>query len=218
MTKIIVIGGGKGGVAKSSLAQTFASYLVLKNEKVLLIDADPQKTTLDWVKERRNNPDLPNIPCIHAIGDLTEDLVEQSKNYEWIIVDPCGVDPNNPDSKEVRSALALATKHLNPLRPKRRDVKTLRQISSIVEVSKMVNPKLESRSVITQCPSLPSQGYRIEQAKEACESFGIKALNSITRSRNSYDDCDEDGYSVIEYTDNKAREEAIGLIEEFLGD
>ena len=216
-TRVVVIGGGKGGVGKSCLAQIIAAYLQLKGEKVTLIDADPQKTTMDWIKERRENPDLPNIPCLHATGDLTEDIKEQSKHYDWIIIDPCGVDPDKKELKEIRSALAMATDHLNPLRPKRRDLKTLKQISLIIKVAKINNQHLRSRSIITQCPSLPSQEYRIEDAKEACASFDLKPLNSITRHRNSYDDCDEDGYSVLEYSDDKAKVEAINLVKEFLG-
>ncbi len=41
---------------------------------------------------------------------------------------------------------------------------------------------------------------RILDAKEACVSFGIKALDHITTNRNVYDDADENGLSVFEVT------------------
>ncbi|OTG87931.1 AAA family ATPase, partial [Acinetobacter sp. ANC 3832] len=49
---IILIGGEKGGSGKSCLAQNLAVYLQQKNHDILLLDADPQGTTTDWVKER----------------------------------------------------------------------------------------------------------------------------------------------------------------------
>ncbi|NVM36318.1 MAG: AAA family ATPase [Candidatus Lokiarchaeota archaeon] len=214
--EILLIGGGKGGVGKSSLSQTIAVYLKQLGKNPLIIDADPQKTSRDWVEERRENPDLPNIPCIHATGDIRQDIKDALKSYDYIIIDPCGIDPNNLESKEIRSALSLATRHLVPLRPKRRDLKTLRQISSIVDTAKIHNPNLICRAVITQCPSLPNQAYRILEAKEACKSYEISPLSSITMHRNSYDDCDENGCSVLEYEDEKAKEESIALIKEFL--
>ena len=81
-----------------------------------------------------------------------------------------------------------------------------------------MNPDLNARAIITQCPTLPSQVQRILDAKEACVSFGIKALDHITTNRNVYDDADENGLSVFEVTsDPKAKAEIEGIAQEFLG-
>jgi cellulose biosynthesis protein BcsQ len=55
---IILVGGEKGGAGKSCLSQNLAVYLQTKNRDVLLLDADPQGTTTDWIKERDDNDDL----------------------------------------------------------------------------------------------------------------------------------------------------------------
>ncbi len=52
---IILVGGEKGGSGKSCLAQNLAVYLQQQNRDILLLDADPQGTTTDWVKERDEN-------------------------------------------------------------------------------------------------------------------------------------------------------------------
>ena len=71
--------------------------------------------------------------------------------------------------------------------------------------------------VITQCPSLPSLANRILEAKEVCRSFGIPVLNSVTFSRNMYDDSEESGRSVIESEpEGKAATEIRTLFEELL--
>ena len=71
------------------------------------------------------------------------------------------------------------------------------------------------RTVISQAPTLPSQITRILDAKDACTSFGLKALNAIVYNRNVYDDADESGSSVIELgTDPKASDEIKQLATE----
>ena len=65
---IILIGGEKGGSGKSCLTQNLAVYLQQKERDILLLDADPQGTTTDWVREREENEDLSNIPSVQASG------------------------------------------------------------------------------------------------------------------------------------------------------
>ncbi len=115
--------------------------------------------------------------------------------------------------------MTLATHMLLPFRPKRRDLKTLQHIEQLIKLAKAVNPTLIAKAVITQCPTLPSQAQRILDAKEACESFGLSALEQYTTNRNVYDDADENGLSVFEVeSDSKAKAEIQQLAIEFLGE
>lgn len=210
---IILVGGEKGGAGKSCLAQNLAVYLQTKNRDVLLLDADPQGTTTDWIKERDENEDLKNIPSVQASGNIRQVLKDLSKRYEDIIIDAGG-----QDSEALRSAMTIATHMLLPFRPKRRDLKTLDHMEQVLKLARAVSPDLNARAIITQCPTLPSQVQRILDAKEACVSFGIKALDQITTNRNVYDDADENGLSVFEVTsDPKAKAEIEGIAQEFLG-
>ena len=210
---IILVGGEKGGAGKSCLAQNLAVYLQEKNRDILLLDADPQGTTTDWIKERDENEDLKNIPSVQASGNIRQVLKDLSKRYEDIIIDAGG-----QDSEALRSAMTIATHMLLPFRPKRRDLKTLDHMEQVLKLARAVNPYFNARAIITQCPTLPSQVQRILDAKEACVSFGIKALDQITTNRNVYDDADENGLSVFEVTsDPKAKAEIEGIAQEFLG-
>ena len=210
---IILVGGEKGGSGKSCLAQNLAVYLQANNRDLLLLDADPQGTTTDWIKERDENSDLKNIPSVQAAGNIRQILDDLSKRYQDIIIDAGG-----QDSEALRSAMTIATHMLLPFRPKRRDLKTLVHVEQLIKLAKAVNPELVTKAVITQCPTLPSQAQRILDAKDACLSFGIKALNQITTNRNVYDDADENGLSVFEVTsDLKAKAEIEGIAQEFLG-
>jgi chromosome partitioning protein len=207
------VGGEKGGSGKSCLAQNLAVYLQKNSRDVLLLDADPQGTTTDWIKERDDNLDLKSIPAVQAAGNIRHVLMDLSKRYQDIIIDAGG-----QDSEALRSAMTIATHMLLPFRPKRRDLKTLVHIEKLIKLAKAVNPNLKTSAVITQCPTLPSQSQRILDAKDACESFGLIALNQFTTNRNVYDDADENGLSVFEVeSDPKAKAEIESIAIEFFG-
>ena len=186
---IILVGGEKGGSGKSCLAQNIAVYLrTEKGAKVLMVDCDPQRTTSDWIQERKANPRLAEINCVQLYGKIRNELLSLRQYYDYVVID-CG----GQDNLALRSSMAVADHILIPLRPKRRDLKTVPHMEDILSTCKMVNPKMNAAFVITQCPSLPSLANRILEAKEVCRSFGIPVLNSVTFSRNMYDDSEESG-------------------------
>ena len=210
---ILLVGGEKGGSGKSCLAQNLAVYLkIVAGHDVLLLDADPQGTTMDWVQERNETEGLVSLSSVQASGNIRKTLIDLAQRYQDIVIDAGG-----HDSEALRSAMTVATHMLLPFRSKRRDLKTLANVERLVKLAWAVNPELKARAVITQCPALPSQAKRILDAKEACESFGLDPLNAITTHRNVYDDADEDGYSVLEIeTDPRAVEEIRAIGHEFL--
>lgn len=210
---IILVGGEKGGSGKSCIAQNIAVYL--RNEKeanVLVVDCDPQRTTSDWIQERNSNSELPHINCVQLYGKIRNELLSLSHHYDYVIID-CG----GQDNLALRSSMAVANHILIPLRPKRRDLKTVGHMEDIISTCKMVNPKMNVAFVITQCPSLPSLANRILEAKEVVRSFDVPVLNSVTFSRNMYDDSEEMGMSVMEREpDGKAAFEIRSIIDELL--
>ncbi len=143
----------KAELVRAALHRNLAVYLQTKNRDVLLLDADPQGTTTDWIKEKRDeNEDLKNIPSVQASGNIRQVLKDLSKRYEDIIIDAGG-----QDSEALRSAMTIATHMLLPFRPKRRDLKTLDHMEQVLKLARAVNPDLNARAIITQCPTLPSQ-------------------------------------------------------------
>ena len=210
---IILIGGEKGGSGKSCLAQNLAVYFTkYQSTRVLMVDCDPQRTTSDWIQARNNNPDLPSINCVQLYGKIRNDLLSLESHYDVVIVD-CG----GQDNFALRAAMSVAEHTLIPLRPKRRDLKTVPHMEDILTTCKMVNPKLKASFVMTQCPALPSQANRIIEAKEVCATYGINVLNAITYSRNIYDDSEENGASVLEMEpEGKAAQEMIAVAQEMM--
>ncbi|WP_394392372.1 AAA family ATPase [Shewanella woodyi] len=208
---IILVGGEKGGAGKSCLAQNVAVHITRKFQaNVLMVDCDPQRTTSDWIQARNEDPELPTINCIQLYGKIRNDLLSQDERFDYVIVD-CG----GQDNLAMRAAMSVATYVILPLRPKRRDLKTLPHMEDMLSTCKMVNPKMVATVVMTQCPSLPSQYKRILEAKEVVQSFGLRVLNSVTFNRNIYDDSEEQGASVMEIEpEGKAAMEIVAIADE----
>ena len=209
---ILLVGGEKGGSGKSCLAQNIAVFFTKEcDASVIMVDCDPQRTTSDWIQARNNNQ-LPTINCVQLYGKIRNDLLSLEQHYDIVIVD-CG----GQDNLAMRATMSVASHVLMPLRPKRRDLKTVSHMDDIVGTCMMINPKLKASFVITQCPSLPSQAKRILEAKEVCGTYDINVLDAITFSRNVYDDSEESGFSVIELEpEGKAAQEIRNItLEQF---
>ena len=210
---ILLVGGEKGGSGKSCLAQNIAVFFSReKKANVMLVDCDPQRTSSDWVQERHLDAALPWINCVQMYGKIRYELKSLEMHYDVVIVD-CG----GQDSVALRSAMVVASHVLFPLRPKRRDLKTLEHLEDLVSNCNVVNPDMIVACVLTQCPSLPNQGGRILEAKDVVRSFSLRVLNSVTFSRNIYDDSEEKGLSVMDVdNEGKAASEIRAIIEELL--
>lgn len=209
---IILIGGQKGGPGKSTLVQNLGAYFVMKQgHDVMLVDADEQATTADWTDERAANLALSTIHCIQKSGRLESTLRDLDRRYDIILIDVGG-----QDNIALRSAMTVAHLMVVPLRPKRRDLKTLPHVAEVVALGQALNPQLTVRSIIMQAPTLPSQVTRILNAKEVCANFGIEPLQNMTFNRNVYDDIDEGGLSVFEAGDKKAITELTAIGDEIM--
>lgn len=212
MTKIFVVGGTKGGPGKSTVAQQIAVCLkVKKKKKVYITDIDIQRTTTSWCEDRRQNEDLELIPFAYVQDDIIKHLKSLQGRAEFVVVDAGGFD-----SEIQRQAMLMADVIIIPLRPKRRDLKSLRDIDPIIDNVRNVNDKVKVRVVMNQCPALPSQVSRILAAKEIVETFGIESAPVNLYNRNVYDDAEESGRSIFEMTGSERDKKAEAEFEEFV--
>ena len=65
---IISILNQKGGVGKTTLAVHLATGLSRQGGRVLLIDADPQTSALDWSASREEAPLFPVVVSNNAVS------------------------------------------------------------------------------------------------------------------------------------------------------
>ena len=85
--QIILIGGEKGGVGKSTITTNIAIEMSYRKAEVIIIDTDPQKTSINWIDRRnelieKDRLDLPRISGVSKDGnikDIIKDFVTKNK-------------------------------------------------------------------------------------------------------------------------------------------
>jgi chromosome partitioning protein len=78
----IMVLNAKGGSGKTTLATTLASHYADAGAKVILADADPQGSSLAWLKARSAGR-----PPIRG-ADLTQETLRPGRGVDYVIIDP----------------------------------------------------------------------------------------------------------------------------------
>jgi chromosome partitioning protein len=137
MAIIIAIANIKGGVGKSTIAINLAAALAA-HKNVLLIDADPQQSVLEWNKVRiKNNPDslLHNTLTIgdtfYTFEDLKSNLTAVSKKYDYTLID---TPPE--DDRILRAALVFSHYVIIPVTPGSYDLRSTNKVAQIIKEAK----------------------------------------------------------------------------------
>lgn len=213
-TMIVLIGGEKGGAGKSTIACNLAAFLAYRNKDVLLLDADPQKTSSAW-SYRRNlitEQDLPKPHNSEKTGDIYSAVLDFAQRYEYVVIDSGG-----RDSKELRSALIIADVLYTPIKPSQIDIDTLGKMNELVEHASSLNKKLKAYSLITHAPTNPNMDDKKETQEILNKIPNFISSNIVISYRSCYWRTMGRGLSVLEYTDEKAKNEFLALGTEVFG-
>ncbi len=199
---ILIIGSRKGGSGKSTTAINIAAELSQRGADVVLVDADRQGTSANWVEDR-NETDLPVVHCVQKYDNIKSTLQDLNGRYEFVIVDAAG-----RDSKELRTGLLAADVLLVPFRPSQPDLDTLPHLSEIINNALDYNPKLKTFGVITMAPT----NVFISETKEAKKMLSeletdIQLIDTVICDRKVYRDTISEGRGVTEADNNKAKAE-----------
>jgi chromosome partitioning protein len=194
----LVIGGIKGGTGKTTIATNFAYMRAATGKKVLLVDADEQKSASSWSNQRAGMKIPSNWTTVQLSGmHLYEEILKLSELYEDIIVDTGG-----RDNSSQRSALTVADIFLMPFRPKAFDVWTIGDVKNLLCLAKASNPKLKSMAFINQSDA--NSNADIEDAKSIIsECKDLICLPCSVGSRKSFGNAATEGLSVMEIDSEK---------------
>lgn len=205
---IIVFGGQKGGIGKSTQATNFAIEFVRNGADVLLIDTDPQKTSVNWFDRRCESltesslKTKSGINVISKEGSVRETIKDAAQRYDVVIVDAAG-----RDSKSLRTAITICDKLVCPIRPSQADLETIPYVSELIDSAKDINENLKAYCLISMAPTHPFNDES-NNAIEVIKNFpNIKLLQSYISDRKVYRDALLEGKGVVELNNSKATSE-----------
>ncbi|MDP1862931.1 MAG: ParA family partition ATPase [Thiobacillus sp.] len=207
---IIALLNQKGGVDKTTHATHIAGELAIKGSSVILVDADPQGSALDWTQRRSQNG-LPRL--FGAVGlareTLHQEAPELARRCDHIVIDgPPRI------AALARSALLAADVVLIPVQPCPYDVWASAEMVSLIREAQVFRPALRAAFVINRRVRTTVIG---REARSALADQPLPSLLSEVRQRIVFADSVARGQLALEPdADSMAAREIAALSDEVL--
>jgi len=207
---IILFGGEKGGTGKSTLATNLSVWLSQKKSDFVLLDADRQGTSSNWVSERTSRfPDLKKINCLQRYGNIASTVKDLEGRYENVLIDAAG-----RDSEELRSSLVMADILFSPLKTSQSDLWTLEHLHELIKLSRAMNSKLKAFAVLSMVSSNPKVSEAAQAREMLVDYPEMNLAKAIIRDRKVYRDAMCESKGVLEMSDERAHQEIESLAKE----
>ena len=185
---IISLLNQKGGVGKTTLAVHLASALAGRGRRVMLVDADPQGSALDWAASREGEAPFPVIglpkPTLH------KELPKLAADYDMLVIDGA------PRVYDVaRSAIMASDLVLIPVQPSPYDVWAAKEIVDLLTEVRPFKENLKSAFVINRKIVNTAIGRDV---KDALSEYEVPVLESQICQRVGFAESAARGRTVLE--------------------
>jgi chromosome partitioning protein len=188
MPKVIAILNQKGGVGKTTIAVHLATAMARKKLRVLLIDADPQGSALDWSAARKDAPLFPvaGLPK----SSIHKELPALALNYDIVVID------GPPRVYDVaRSAIMASDLVIVPVQPSPYDVWAAKEIIDLLEEATVYKPGLKKVFAINRKIANTAIGRDVV---EALSDYPLPVLKNALCQRVPFAESATQGLTVYE--------------------
>ena len=202
---ILAITNQKGGTGKSTLATNLAVCFARRGAEVLLVDADPQHSALDW---RADRPDA--VPRIHVVGlpvdNLHREIPPLATKFAVLLIDGGG-----RITTAARAAVSVADFVLVPTLPSKPDLLSTQDFLTQVVEAVRTHKTVRAGIVLNRCKSTVLSSRAEEQVRTLAYPAFVTALHDYT----AYGEAYALGLGVVEYAPaSKAAKELVALFAE----
>lgn len=175
---VIAFVNQKGGCAKSTTAVHFAYWLVLRRNKVLLVDADAQRSSSIWLESLEVK-----IPCevVQSPDALLERIPQLVQDYNYVVVDgPAGL------SDATKSILYCTDLAIIPCQPTGVD---LRSASDAIRLIRQAQAQRSGAPKAAVFLSRAVKGTRLkDEAMTLLNNIGVPVLDTVVHQRQAIAD------------------------------
>lgn len=183
---LIAFTNTKGGVGKSTLAVHLAVWLHDQGFSAVLLDADKQRSSSQWVAEAE--PRI-TVRLASTSAECLSEARELSPNHDFVVADgPAGLDDLS------RALLILADLAVMPISPSVLDLRSVRQGIQVLKsaqhlnggrpVGRLVLNKMRRRDTISR------------EVEAAARTLGVEVASTVIRDLQAFRDAAQQGTTV----------------------
>ena len=214
---IIVVASEKGGTGKTTISTNLAVVRAQNASDVLLVDADPQNSAMDFSTVREEEGHHPELTSSSITGrGIGSELRKLAPKFDDIIVDVGG-----RDSSTLRSALLVADVLVVPFLPSQYDTWGVERMDELVGEVVSFNDQLRTCAFLNKVDTNPRVALSAEASSFASDFKNLYFSDVTIGYRVAFRRSVADGRAVTELKngkDSKALAEINALYKEVFKD